>query len=84
MLVLSVSQGDVFFYYGLINFHQNLRRYMNSRDDAQLVGRKNSLKVHTVLLSLFVSVSPYPTAFLILSVKNCALIWKVVLIRPFF
>ncbi|XP_053536686.1 transmembrane protein 30C isoform X2 [Ictalurus punctatus] len=36
--------GDVFFYYGLINFHQNLRRYMDSRDDAQLVGRKNSLK----------------------------------------
>ncbi|XP_076857540.1 transmembrane protein 30C [Brachyhypopomus gauderio] len=36
--------GDVFFYYGLINFHQNLRRYMASRDDAQLVGRKTSLK----------------------------------------
>ncbi|XP_026860958.1 transmembrane protein 30C [Electrophorus electricus] len=36
--------GDVFFYYGLINFHQNLRRYMDSRDDAQLVGRKKSLK----------------------------------------
>ncbi|TTM51866.1 Protein CMSS1 [Bagarius yarrelli] len=36
--------GDVFFYYGLINFHQNLRRYMDSRDDAQLVGRKNGLK----------------------------------------
>ncbi|KAF7709271.1 transmembrane protein 30C [Silurus meridionalis] len=39
--------GDVFFYYGLINFHQNLRRYMDSRDDAQLVGRKNSLKAPT-------------------------------------
>ncbi|XP_062862025.1 transmembrane protein 30C [Trichomycterus rosablanca] len=36
--------GDVFFYYGLINFHQNLRRYMDSRDDAQLVGRKKRLK----------------------------------------
>ncbi|XP_060785410.1 transmembrane protein 30C isoform X2 [Neoarius graeffei] len=44
-LALSLSQGDVFFYYGLINFHQNLRRYMDSRDDAQLVGRKKSLKV---------------------------------------
>ncbi|XP_008298234.1 cell cycle control protein 50C-like [Stegastes partitus] len=37
-------KGDVFFYYGLRNFHQNLRRYMDSRDDAQMVGRKKSLK----------------------------------------
>ncbi|KAL4656525.1 cell cycle control protein 50A-like [Arapaima gigas] len=37
-------QGDVFFYYGLVNFHQNLRRYMDSRDDAQLVGRTKNLK----------------------------------------
>ncbi|XP_051565596.1 cell cycle control protein 50C-like isoform X2 [Myxocyprinus asiaticus] len=36
--------GDVFFYYGLRNFHQNLRRYMDSRDDAQMVGRKTNLK----------------------------------------
>ncbi|XP_034042060.1 transmembrane protein 30C [Thalassophryne amazonica] len=37
-------KGNVFFYYGLQNFHQNLRRYMDSRDDGQLVGRKKSLK----------------------------------------
>lgn len=37
-------KGDVFFYYGLRNFHQNLRRYMDSRDDAQMVGRKRRLK----------------------------------------
>lgn len=43
---LSVAvQGDVFFYYGLRNFHQNLRRYMDSRDDAQTAGRKNHLQV---------------------------------------
>lgn len=37
-------KGDVFFYYGLRNFHQNLRRYMDSRDDAQMVGRKRNLQ----------------------------------------
>uniref|UniRef100_UPI0037E8D9F8 transmembrane protein 30C n=1 Tax=Semicossyphus pulcher TaxID=241346 RepID=UPI0037E8D9F8 len=37
-------KGDVFFYYGLKNFHQNLRRYMDSRDDGQMVGRKTRLK----------------------------------------
>lgn len=37
-------KGDVFFYYGLRNFHQNLRRYMDSRDDGQMVGRKTNLK----------------------------------------
>ncbi|KAM9347299.1 transmembrane protein 30C [Symphorus nematophorus] len=37
-------KGDVFFYYGLRNFHQNLRRYMDSRDDGQMVGRKKKLK----------------------------------------
>ncbi|CAL9690367.1 unnamed protein product [Knipowitschia caucasica] len=37
-------KGDVFFYYGLRNFHQNLRRYMDSRDDGQMVGRKANLK----------------------------------------
>ncbi|KAM3861805.1 transmembrane protein 30C [Diretmus argenteus] len=36
--------GTVFFYYGLQNFHQNLRRYMDSRDDGQMVGRKRNLK----------------------------------------
>ncbi|XP_038155602.1 transmembrane protein 30C [Cyprinodon tularosa] len=37
-------KGDVFFYYGLRNFHQNLRRYMDSRDDAQTLGRESQLK----------------------------------------
>ncbi|XP_034416775.1 transmembrane protein 30C isoform X2 [Cyclopterus lumpus] len=37
-------KGDVFFYYGLQNFHQNLRRYMDSRDDGQMVGRTTNLK----------------------------------------
>ncbi|XP_064167048.1 transmembrane protein 30C [Anguilla rostrata] len=37
-------QGNVFFYYGLVNFHQNLRRYMDSRDDGQMVGRLKNLK----------------------------------------
>ncbi|KAK2905884.1 transmembrane protein 30C [Channa argus] len=40
----TLLKGDVFFYYGLQNFHQNLRRYMSSRDDGQLVGRKNNLQ----------------------------------------
>ncbi|XP_034429517.1 transmembrane protein 30C [Hippoglossus hippoglossus] len=46
-VVLSIKKplkGDVFFYYGLKNFHQNLRRYMDSRDDGQMVGRKTNLK----------------------------------------
>ncbi|XP_040005259.1 transmembrane protein 30C [Xiphias gladius] len=37
-------KGDVFFYYALQNFHQNLRRYMDSRDDGQMVGRKKNLR----------------------------------------
>ncbi|XP_033843384.1 transmembrane protein 30C [Periophthalmus magnuspinnatus] len=37
-------KGNVFFYYGLKNFHQNLRRYMDSRDDGQMVGRKTNLE----------------------------------------
>ncbi|KAM4730984.1 transmembrane protein 30C [Anableps anableps] len=37
-------KGDVFFYYGLKNFHQNLRRYMDSRDDEQTVGRIKKLQ----------------------------------------
>lgn len=46
-VVFSIGKkfkGDVFFYYGLRNFHQNLRRYMDSRDDAQMVGRKTNLQ----------------------------------------
>ncbi|XP_040912561.1 transmembrane protein 30C [Toxotes jaculatrix] len=46
-VVFSIQKpfkGDVFFYYGLQNFHQNLRRYMDSRDDGQMVGRKKNLK----------------------------------------
>ncbi|XP_051259806.1 transmembrane protein 30C [Dicentrarchus labrax] len=46
-VVFSIDKrfkGDVFFYYGLQNFHQNLRRYMDSRDDGQMVGRKRKLK----------------------------------------
>ncbi|TRZ01463.1 hypothetical protein DNTS_013968 [Danionella cerebrum] len=43
-VVFHLPQGDVFFYYGLRNFHQNLRRYMDSRDDAQMVGRKSYLR----------------------------------------
>lgn len=42
---MLLFQGDVFFYYGLRNFHQNLRRYMDSRDDTQMAGRKKNLKV---------------------------------------
>ncbi|KAM8857014.1 transmembrane protein 30C [Synchiropus picturatus] len=40
----KLYKGDVFFYYGLRNFHQNLRRYMDSRDDTQMVGRPKQLK----------------------------------------
>lgn len=47
-LLPLVFQGDVFFYYGLKNFHQNLRRYMDSRDDAQTLGLESNLKVQTV------------------------------------
>ncbi|XP_020506878.1 transmembrane protein 30C [Labrus bergylta] len=46
-------KGDVFFYYGLRNFHQNLRRYMDSRDDGQMVGRKNKLKNPTTYCQPF-------------------------------
>ncbi|KAE8299106.1 Cell cycle control protein 50A [Larimichthys crocea] len=42
--IQKAFKGDVFFYYGLKNFHQNLRRYMDSRDDGQMVGRKRNLK----------------------------------------
>lgn len=49
MLLPLAFQGDVFFYYGLKNFHQNLRRYMDSRDDAQTLGWESKLKVQTFL-----------------------------------
>jgi len=31
--------GEVYFYYGLINYYQNHRRYVKSRDDNQLLGK---------------------------------------------
>lgn len=34
-------EGDVFFYYGLVNYYQNHRRYVKSRDDNQLLGKKD-------------------------------------------
>ncbi|XP_062982962.1 cell cycle control protein 50C-like [Elgaria multicarinata webbii] len=37
-------QGDVFMYYGLHNFYQNHRRYVHSRSDAQLLGRKVNIQ----------------------------------------
>ncbi|XP_033002502.1 cell cycle control protein 50C-like [Lacerta agilis] len=37
-------QGDVFMYYGLHNFYQNHRRYVLSRSDAQLLGRKANIQ----------------------------------------
>lgn len=49
MFLPLAFQGDVFFYYGLKNFHQNLRRYMDSRDDAQTLGWESKLKVQTLL-----------------------------------
>lgn len=32
-------EGEVFFYYGLVNYYQNHRRYVKSRDDNQLLGK---------------------------------------------
>ncbi|OXB83314.1 UNVERIFIED_CONTAM: hypothetical protein H355_001751 [Colinus virginianus] len=34
-----IGTGDVFMYYGLQNFYQNHRRYVQSRSDEQLLGR---------------------------------------------
>uniref|UniRef100_H3CB23 Cell cycle control protein n=1 Tax=Tetraodon nigroviridis TaxID=99883 RepID=H3CB23_TETNG len=48
-------KGDVFFYYGLKNFHQNLRRYMDSRDDTQMAGRKKNLKNPSSYCQPFIS-----------------------------
>lgn len=59
MLLLLVLQGDVFFYYGLRNFHQNLRRYMDSRDDAQTLGWVSKLKVQSHKYTAFVSYLSY-------------------------
>lgn len=39
------QQSNVFMYYGLSNFYQNHRRYVKSRDDSQLNGDMESLKV---------------------------------------
>jgi hypothetical protein len=36
---LFSSQGQVYFYYSLINYYQNHRRYVKSRDDNQLLGK---------------------------------------------
>ncbi|XP_059198525.1 transmembrane protein 30C [Centropristis striata] len=47
-------KGNVFFYYGLKNFHQNLRRYMDSRDDRQMVGWKKNLKNPSSYCELFI------------------------------
>uniref|UniRef100_A0A3P8V5N5 Cell cycle control protein n=1 Tax=Cynoglossus semilaevis TaxID=244447 RepID=A0A3P8V5N5_CYNSE len=52
-LIEKAFKGDVFFYYGLKNFHQNLRRYMDSRDDGQMVGRKSNLKNPSLYCSPF-------------------------------
>ncbi|XP_012719834.2 transmembrane protein 30C [Fundulus heteroclitus] len=49
-------KGDVFFYYGLKNFHQNLRRYMDSRDNEQTVGRIKNLKSPSVYCEPFQTV----------------------------
>ncbi|XP_075053112.1 cell cycle control protein 50C-like isoform X2 [Mixophyes fleayi] len=40
--VNKTIQGDVFVYYGLSNFFQNHRRYVISRDYAQLLGRNGT------------------------------------------
>ena len=36
-------QGDVYFYYGLVNYYQNHRRYVRSRDDNQLLGKDSAV-----------------------------------------
>ncbi|KAI1899847.1 hypothetical protein AGOR_G00065990 [Albula goreensis] len=54
--------GDVFFYYALVNFHQNLRRYMDSRDDGQMVGRLKNLKSPSSYCHPFIHVNETPIA----------------------
>lgn len=49
-LTLEVNQdftGNVYFYYGLERFWQNLRRYVDSRDDNQLIGKLNGVSDNT-------------------------------------
>ncbi|CDQ93133.1 unnamed protein product [Oncorhynchus mykiss] len=48
----NTFKGDVFFYYGLINFHQNLRQYMDSRDDGQMIGRIKTSEPELLLRAL--------------------------------
>ncbi|KAJ8350325.1 hypothetical protein SKAU_G00254550 [Synaphobranchus kaupii] len=55
-------KGDVFLYYGLVNFHQNLRRYMDSRDDGQMVGRLKNLKTPSSYCSPFSHAGKAPIA----------------------
>ncbi|KAJ8410023.1 hypothetical protein AAFF_G00210640 [Aldrovandia affinis] len=55
-------EGNVFFYYGLVNFHQNLRRYMDSRDDGQMVGRLKNLKTPSTYCFPFRLVGKTPIA----------------------
>ena len=40
---MIVLQGSVYFYYGLINYYQNHRRYVKSRDDNQLLGKTDAV-----------------------------------------
>ncbi|CAF1681073.1 unnamed protein product, partial [Adineta ricciae] len=35
--------GKVYFYYGLVNYYQNHRRYVKSRDDNQLLGKTDAV-----------------------------------------
>ncbi|XP_030059916.1 cell cycle control protein 50C isoform X1 [Microcaecilia unicolor] len=51
-------QGDVFMYYSLINFYQNHRRYVISRDDQQLLGQ-NITNNHQALESKCAPFSTY-------------------------
>ena len=50
--------GNVFIYYGLVNFNQNHRRYVRSRDDAQLLG---NLEMHRSNVFSDSNCSPYLT-----------------------
>ncbi|KAK0147174.1 Cell cycle control protein 50A [Merluccius polli] len=59
---LCCVQGNVFFYYGLQNFHQNLRKYMDSRDDAQMVGRKYNLKKPSAYCEPYITDKNLPIA----------------------
>ncbi|KTG35358.1 hypothetical protein cypCar_00018421 [Cyprinus carpio] len=43
MTSITITQRMFLMYYGLLNFYQNHRRYVKSRDDSQLNGDKSSL-----------------------------------------